>query len=57
LKSKGKTQHYVIRRGDTLADIAQKFDVEVSQLQHWNKLKGSRITPGRTLIVAKPNAA
>ena len=56
-KSKSGKTHYVVRRGDTLAEIADKFDVATSDLKRWNKLSGSRITPGHKLIIAKPDAA
>lgn len=50
-------KHYVVRKGDTLASIARKFDVATVDLQRWNKLSGSRITPGHKLKIIKPDAA
>ncbi len=55
-RSPGRT-YYVVRRGDTLAEIARKFDVATNDLQRWNNLRGSRITPGHKLKILKPNAA
>jgi len=46
--------HYVVRKGDTLASIARKFDVATADLQRWNKLSGSRIVPGHKLKIHKP---
>jgi len=43
--------HYRIRRGDTLAVIADRFNVSVAQIEHWNHLDGSMIVPGRTLTL------
>lgn len=34
---------YTVRRGDTLASIAHKFDVSVAEIKHWNKLKGEKL--------------
>lgn len=48
---------YVVRRGDTLDEIARKFDVATNDLQRWNNLRGSRITPGHKLKILKPDAA
>jgi membrane-bound lytic murein transglycosylase D len=44
-------QRYRIRRGDNLAEIAQRFQVTVEQLKSWNGLRGSRITAGEDLYV------
>ena len=43
--------HYRIRHGDTLRDIANHFDVTVSQIRRWNHLVGSVIIPGRILTL------
>ncbi len=51
---KGKSSpayHYRIRRGDTLAVIADRFNVSVAQIQRWNHLDGSLLVPGRTLTL------
>jgi membrane-bound lytic murein transglycosylase D len=49
--------HYVVRRGDTLAEIARKFDVATNDLQRWNNLRSTRITPGHKLKILKSDAA
>lgn len=41
--------HYRIRRGDNLSVIADRFNVSVSQIRHWNHLDGSVIVPGQVL--------
>jgi membrane-bound lytic murein transglycosylase D len=46
--------HYKVRKGDTVASIADDFDVPVEKLRAWNHLKGSTLTAGRTLIIYKP---
>ncbi|MFL9883808.1 peptidoglycan DD-metalloendopeptidase family protein [Paraburkholderia agricolaris] len=46
---------YRVRRGDTLARIAQRHHCSVRQLQAWNGLKSSsRLKQGRVLHVASP---
>ena len=47
---------YRIRPGDTLGGIAERFGVRASDLRRWNKMRGSRITAGDTLIVRQPVA-
>ena len=42
---------YVIKRGDTLIGIAEKFHVTVKQLREWNDISGSAIRDGKTLKV------
>lgn len=46
-----KMQTYVVKRGDTLHSIAQKFDVAVADLKRWNKIHNSRIQPGNKLTI------
>jgi membrane-bound lytic murein transglycosylase D len=43
--------HRVVK-GETLAGIARKYDVELSDLRTWNHLKGDRIQVGQKLRVA-----
>ncbi len=47
----GKTLVYRVRRGDTLWEIGRRFKVSPADIRRWNKLRGSRITPGDTLTV------
>jgi membrane-bound lytic murein transglycosylase D len=43
---------YRVRNGDSLARIAQKFRVSISQLRRWNKLpKGKYLQPGQRLTL------
>jgi hypothetical protein len=49
-----KTVRYAVKRGDTLAKIAAKFDASVGELMKWNKLaSASHITPGRQLVILR----
>ncbi|MVN79171.1 LysM peptidoglycan-binding domain-containing protein [Hymenobacter sp. HMF4947] len=46
---------YTVRRGQTLADIAEKYEVSPAQLRKWNELsKGQSLKPGRQLVVFVP---
>ncbi len=40
---------YTVRRGDTLGEIAEQFDVSTRELRQWNNLASSRIRVGQTL--------
>lgn len=42
---------YKIRRGDTLAKIARKFDTSVNRLKAANNLDGDTLFPGQTLVI------
>src|SRR6202012_2436144 len=49
---------YRVRRGDTLARVAQRHHCSVKQLQAWNGLKASaRLKPGQVLQVWSPETA
>jgi membrane-bound lytic murein transglycosylase D len=44
--------HYTVRRGQTLATVAEKFEVSPAQLRRWNELpKHAPLKPGRDLVV------
>jgi len=45
---------YVVRRGDNLWKIARRNGVRVADLKKWNKVAGTKIKPGKSLIVANP---
>ena len=43
---------YQIKKGDSLASIAEKFDVEISMIKKWNNAKGGpKIQQGKTLTL------
>ena len=44
-------QTYVIARGDTLSEIAQRYNVSVRALQESNGLNGSMIKVGQTITI------
>ncbi|MGI4873627.1 MAG: LysM peptidoglycan-binding domain-containing protein [Janthinobacterium lividum] len=47
--------HYTVRRGQTVAAVAERFEVTSAQLRKWNELgKGQTLKPGRQLVVFVP---
>jgi membrane-bound lytic murein transglycosylase D len=44
-------QTYVVKKGETLAQIARTHGVGVSQLKRWNNIRGNRIVVGQELVV------
>ncbi len=55
--SGGGASTYVVRSGDTLGVIAQRFGTTASDLMAWNGLRSSRINAGQRLTVRAPNLA
>ena len=43
---------YTVQPGDTLWDLARRFDVSVDNLQLWNSLGDAMIKPGQQLAIA-----
>ncbi len=48
-----RTAYYVVKKGDTLSEIADKNGTSVGRLKSENNLSGSRIKPGMKLKVSK----
>lgn len=47
-------KEYVVRSGDSLWSISRKFPgVSVKNLQEWNNISGSKLTPGTKLVLCK----
>ena len=44
---------YTVKSGDNLSQIAKKYNCSVSDIQQWNKLKGSTIYSGQKLKIQK----
>ncbi len=47
---------YRVRRGDTIASIADDFGVPADKLRRWNRLKGNSVKAGRVIVIYKPVA-
>ncbi|MFD2522502.1 lytic transglycosylase domain-containing protein [Emticicia soli] len=48
---KVKKRVYVVKRGDVLNRIAEKFDVDMYDIRVWNKMKSSKIMVGQRLVI------
>ncbi|MDZ7681348.1 MAG: LysM peptidoglycan-binding domain-containing protein [Fodinibius sp.] len=44
---------HTVKKSETLFSIAQKYDIEVSQLKTWNDLDNNNLEVGQSLIVGK----
>jgi len=55
-KNTKKKQTYIVKRGDTLHSIAEKFDVAVADLKRWNKKSSNNIQPGNKLTIMPSDA-
>jgi membrane-bound lytic murein transglycosylase D len=53
IKSDPKTVVYVVKKGDTLWDIAKAFAVTPSDLMEWNDLGRNKIIAGQELLIRK----
>ncbi len=42
---------YVVRRGDTLEKIAERYSISIPDLKKWNDLKNTRLTVGQKLKI------
>ncbi len=51
LLAKNKEHIYVVKKGDNLSSIANRFDVPLLSLLTWNQLFGKKIYPGNRLVV------
>lgn len=49
-----ETTTHIVRRGEVLGTIAQRYGCSVRQIQRWNNLRGTVIRPGQRLIVRAP---
>jgi membrane-bound lytic murein transglycosylase D len=47
----GTDEYYVVRSGDTLWDIAQKYGISISNLKKWNNKRSNKIKPGERLRI------
>ena len=48
----GKKVYYTVKYGDTLSEIAEKYNVGLSKLRKWNNIKSSdKIVVGQKLLI------
>lgn len=46
-----KTKYYKVKRGDNLSEIADKYDVAISDIKKWNKLRSNAVPYGKSLKI------
>lgn len=46
-------QTYVVRKGDNLGEIAERYHVGMNELKHWNHLRKNTIQRGQKLVILK----
>jgi membrane-bound lytic murein transglycosylase D len=46
-----KTKTYVVKSGDNLGEISNKYGVSVAELKRWNRLRGNMIKVGQRLKI------
>ncbi len=51
LKNRTKTIFYKVRRGDNLSEIANKYNVSMSEIKKANRLKSNKVPLGRSLKI------
>jgi N-acetylmuramoyl-L-alanine amidase len=49
--NRDSNSEYVVRRGDTLGTIAQRYSVSLAQLRRANRIDGDVIHPGAVLVI------
>ncbi len=45
------TKFYKVKKGDNLGEISEKYDVAISDLKKWNKLKNNNVPLGKKLKI------
>lgn len=50
-KTISKTKYHTVKSGDVIGSIASKYEVSISDLKHWNHLKGDAIQKGKKLKI------
>lgn len=50
-KSDDNTIHYIVKKGDTIGHIAEKYYIVSQDIRDWNNISGSRIVVGQELII------
>lgn len=45
------TQYYKVKQGDNLSNIANKYNVTISDLKKWNKLNNNTVSSGKVLTI------
>lgn len=51
------TRNHTVRKGETLTEIADRYDMSVAELKQLNKLRTNQVNAGSKLVVAAPENA
>jgi 3D (Asp-Asp-Asp) domain-containing protein/LysM repeat protein len=51
-----KERMHIVKKGDTLFGIANKYKISLKELKVWNKISGNKIIPGQRLKLEKTGA-
>jgi membrane-bound lytic murein transglycosylase D len=54
-KKSANTYNYTIKKGDTISEIAEQFNVTMNDLKNWNNLSSNKLIAGKTLIIYSDN--
>jgi len=54
-KFKGNYTTYNVKQGDTISELAERFNVSVRDIKRWNRLRTSRIVAGKKLRIYAKN--
>ena len=46
-----KKDYHKVKKGETLSEIADKYNVSIAELRKWNKVKGSNTNLGQSLVI------
>ena len=46
--------YYTVKSGDNIGYISGWYDVNISDIKHWNNIKGNRIKEGQKLLIYVP---
>ncbi len=49
--SSSKKKNYIVKKGDTIGQIAENHKVRSSDIRKWNKIKGNKIVVGQKLVI------
>jgi membrane-bound lytic murein transglycosylase D len=49
-----RTFEHTVKRGETLASLAERFDVPPSRIRSLNEMESSRVRPGQVLRIPRP---
>jgi membrane-bound lytic murein transglycosylase D len=50
-KSSSNINYYKVKSGDTIGEIAEKYDVRVSDIRKWNNMSSNKILAGESLKI------